>query len=200
MAMINAQKERIGYPFGEIDIHWNGRVMSKIIPFVFLAGIVAGLIGIGGGMVLGPIMLEIGVNPMVSSSVTATNVLLSSSTVAIVFLASDLVDPLFALLYLIACFFGAYIGVKYVKQVVKRTGRQSLVVLMLAFVISCAVTASVVRGIVKFVNDVNANTVPPFNVPCQTKNQSDTATALGCGSLAANASLAASRRLSAWEF
>ena len=68
--------------------------MGQIYVFVFMAGIVAGLIGIGGGMVLGPIMLEIGITPQVSAAVTATNVLLSSSTVAIVFIAGGQIDPL----------------------------------------------------------------------------------------------------------
>lgn len=34
------------------------------------AGVIAGLLGLGGGLVLGPLMLELGVDPAVSAATT----------------------------------------------------------------------------------------------------------------------------------
>ena len=51
----------------------------------------AGLIGIGGGMVLGPLMLILGIHPSVSSATTATLIVLTSSSVSVIFVISRLV-------------------------------------------------------------------------------------------------------------
>lgn len=70
MHIMHKKKERLGYQFIEGDIKWTLR-NALLIPTMFLtAGIVAGLLGIGGGMITGPLMLELGMVPQV---VTATS-------------------------------------------------------------------------------------------------------------------------------
>jgi len=44
------------------------------------AGIVAGLVGVGGGMLLGPLMLQMGVLPQVSAATTGTMILTLTRT------------------------------------------------------------------------------------------------------------------------
>ena len=63
-------------------MRWDGEVAARCMALAFAAGIVAGLVGVGGGMVLGPMMLELGVLPQVSSATTGTMVLLTSSSAA----------------------------------------------------------------------------------------------------------------------
>mmetsp|Transcript_37796 Transcript_37796/g.122200 ORF Transcript_37796/g.122200 Transcript_37796/m.122200 type:complete len:159 (-) Transcript_37796:1019-1495(-) len=53
----------------------------------------AGLMGVGGGIVLGPMMLQLGMLPQVSSATTALMVLLTSSCAAFGFVSSG-VAPL----------------------------------------------------------------------------------------------------------
>ena len=50
------RKEAVGYPFVEGDIIWTWKKFEFYSRWTFIAGILAGLIGIGGGMVLGPLM------------------------------------------------------------------------------------------------------------------------------------------------
>lgn len=50
----------------------------------FAAGVAAGVVGIGGGMVLGPIMLSEGISPQVTTAVNSTLVLFASSSAALV--------------------------------------------------------------------------------------------------------------------
>jgi uncharacterized membrane protein YfcA len=70
---------------------WDAEKLRFYAFFTFIAGVVAGLIGIGGGMVLGPLMLVLGVHPSVSTATTASMILLTSSSVAVMFVMSGLI-------------------------------------------------------------------------------------------------------------
>jgi hypothetical protein len=48
----------------EGDVHWDARA-TLLYPFLCTgAGILAGLFGVGGGMIKGPLVLEMGLTPM----------------------------------------------------------------------------------------------------------------------------------------
>jgi len=117
-----------------------------------IAGIVAGLIGIGGGMVVGPILLELGFNPRVSSALTATNVLMSSSTVSMLVLISGAVPIDEALFFSCVCFVGAYFGKNFLGKLIKRLGKTSVIIFILGGVIFLAIVAVLGQGIIEFAN------------------------------------------------
>jgi len=129
---------KVNYPFHKNDVLWNRRKLNIYASSTFGAGIVAGLIGIGGGMVLGPLMLMMGVHPRVSSATTATMIVLTSSSVAIIFVTSGLVPWEYALFFFFVCFSGAYIGKKYIDSYVKKTGMASILIGILATIIGLA--------------------------------------------------------------
>ena len=126
------------YPFHENDVLWDRGKLKFYASFTFIAGIVAGLIGIGGGMVLGPLMLVMDVHPRVSSATTATMIVLTSSSVAIMFVTSGLVPWEYAVFFFCICFCGAYIGKKYIDAYVKRSGMASILIGILATIIGFA--------------------------------------------------------------
>lgn len=128
----------VNYPFNESDVLWDSKKLYFYSFFTFVAGIVAGLIGIGGGMVLGPLMLVMGINPRVSTATTATMILLTSSSVAIMFVMSGLVPWEYALYFFCICLMGAFIGKKYIDAYVKKTGMASILVGALATIIALA--------------------------------------------------------------
>ena len=84
-------KVAVNYPFLETAVLWDAEKLRFYAFFTFIAGVVAGLIGIGGGMVLGPLMLVLGVHPSVSTATTASMILLTSSSVAVMFVMSGLI-------------------------------------------------------------------------------------------------------------
>lgn len=69
-------------------LEWDRGSATRCAAQATAAGLVAGLMGVGGGILLGPLMLHMGVHPEVSSATTATMILLTSSSAAAAFLAA----------------------------------------------------------------------------------------------------------------
>ena len=134
----------VNYPFQEQDVLWNFKKLQFYSFFTFVAGIVAGLIGIGGGMVLGPLMLVMGIHPSVSTATTASMILLTSSSVAVMFVMSGLVPWQYALYFFCVCLVGAYIGKSRIDSYVRKTGMTSVLVGTLATIIALATVGCMV--------------------------------------------------------
>ena len=139
-----AARVAVRYPYLPDDPIWDQKSLRFYGLFTFIAGIIAGLIGIGGGMVLGPLMLVMGIHPRVSSATTATMIVLTSSSVAVIFVTSGLVPWSYAVFYFFVCLAGAYIGKSQIDGYVKRTGRASLLIFILASIIAFATVGCLV--------------------------------------------------------
>lgn len=74
------QKERVNYQYVEGDIQWDAHATALYPCVCSLAGFFAGMFGIGGGIVKGPLMLAMGVHPAVSSATSACMILFTSFT------------------------------------------------------------------------------------------------------------------------
>mmetsp|Transcript_13372 Transcript_13372/g.25151 ORF Transcript_13372/g.25151 Transcript_13372/m.25151 type:complete len:181 (+) Transcript_13372:1558-2100(+) len=101
-------------------------------------------LAVGGGMVLGPLMIIMNVNPRVSTATTATMIVLTSSSVAVLFVTSGLVPWQYAICFFSTCFVGAYVGKKYIDGYIKRTGKSSILVCLLATIITFATIGTLV--------------------------------------------------------
>lgn len=71
------------YSFVEGDIHWTSFRVVHYPLYCAGAGVAAGLLGIGGGMVKGPLMLEMGILPQVQSTTAAFMIIFTSSSTVI---------------------------------------------------------------------------------------------------------------------
>jgi len=56
----------IGYEYFPSDIHWDSKLLYTYPIYSFMSGLLAGVLGIGGGLIIGPLLLELGLNPIVS--------------------------------------------------------------------------------------------------------------------------------------
>ena len=79
------------------DVRWDGPRAARCLRGALGAGVVAGSMGVGGGLVLGPLMLELSMLPEVSAATTSTMVLLTSSSAASVFLLGGVAPADYAL-------------------------------------------------------------------------------------------------------
>lgn len=80
-------------------------------------------------------MLLMGVNPQASTATTATMIVLTSSSIAIIFITSGLVPISYAGFFFGVCFCGALFGKSKIDAYVRRTGRSSLLIFILASII-----------------------------------------------------------------
>eukprot|EP00804_Cyclotella_cryptica_P011730 CCRYP_011339-RB/>CCRYP_011339-RB protein AED:0.03 eAED:0.03 QI:377/1/1/1/1/1/3/274/612 len=164
-------KMAVNYPFLETDVLWDAKKMLSYSFFTFFAGIIAGLIGIGGGMVLGPLMLVMGVHPSVSTATTASMVLLTSSSVAVMFVMSGLVPWEYAVYFFAICLVGAYIGKTRIDSYIKRTGMASILIGCLAAIIGLATVGCLV---ILFLNLDNSGwCLDGFKPFCVVKKEQD---------------------------
>ncbi|XP_015945726.1 sulfite exporter TauE/SafE family protein 3 [Arachis duranensis] len=112
----------------------NFTVLQLFIYCVFglLAGVVGGLLGLGGGFVMGPLFLELGVPPQVSSA-TATFAMIFSSSMSVIeyYLLKRFPVPYAAYLTLVATI-AALVGQHIVRRLIILFGRASLIIFILA--------------------------------------------------------------------
>jgi len=142
-------KRSIQYPFHSQDVLWDFQKTRFYAFFTFGAGVIAGLIGIGGGMVLGPLMLVMGIYPRVSTATTATMIVLTSSSVAILYITSGLVPWQYAITFFCTCFTGALVGKTYIDGYVKKTGKQSVLIFLLATIIALATCGALIIALLR---------------------------------------------------
>ena len=122
-----ALKDACGYEYVDGDFHWDAATTLKYPCVCFFAGVCAGLFGIGGGIVNGPLMLELGVLPPVAGATTACMILLTSTTAATTFLTFGLVQLDYAARLFWLGIFATCVGQLGMTHLIKKTGRSSYV-------------------------------------------------------------------------
>uniref|UniRef100_A0A7N0UT31 Sulfite exporter TauE/SafE family protein n=2 Tax=Kalanchoe fedtschenkoi TaxID=63787 RepID=A0A7N0UT31_KALFE len=100
-----------------------------------VAGIVGGLLGLGGGFIMGPVFLELGIPPQVSSA-TATFVMVFSSSMSVIeyYLLKRFPIP-YALYLTAVTTVAALVGQHIVRKAIDILGRASLIIFILALTI-----------------------------------------------------------------
>ncbi|EER03125.1 conserved hypothetical protein [Perkinsus marinus ATCC 50983] len=118
-------------------------------PFVgatFAAGIVAGLLGIGGGMMLGPLMLNLGVLPQANLHSDNSNSDFVHFLISGIGLHYGRTRPM----ELRSAFIGTLVCQTIIDSIVKQHGLTSLLVLLLATMIAFAAIMVTVAGLIKY--------------------------------------------------
>jgi uncharacterized membrane protein YfcA len=80
-------KKRLRYKYAPGDVEWNERNTLVYPFFCIFAGFCAGMFGIGGGVVKGPLMLEMNVHPMVASATVAVMIMMTAIAATTSFIA-----------------------------------------------------------------------------------------------------------------
>eukprot|EP00658_Telonema_sp_P-2_P017369 TRINITY_DN1673_c0_g1_i3.p1 TRINITY_DN1673_c0_g1~~TRINITY_DN1673_c0_g1_i3.p1 ORF type:complete len:281 (+),score=51.81 TRINITY_DN1673_c0_g1_i3:143-985(+) len=117
------------------DVEWN-QVNTVVYPLVCgLAGVFAGLFGIGGGIVKGPLMIEMGVLPQVSSATAAFMILFTSASACTSYAANNQVKYDLGLFLAVLGFICTVMGQLVVHRVVHSLGRPSILVFIMGSIV-----------------------------------------------------------------
>ncbi|UIZ22721.1 hypothetical protein KXD40_003800 [Peronospora effusa] len=129
------RKAAMNYQYVEGDIRWTKKMVVYFpLGFVF-AGIAAGMFGVGGGIVAGPIMVELGIVPEVASSTTALMILYSAAAATAKFAVFKMIAWDWALMLCAVAFVVTCASQAVILGFVRKTGRQSIIVLCIAAVV-----------------------------------------------------------------
>jgi len=112
---IHEIKIKGGYFFEKSDVKFEDHSsIAKVVAFCFIAGIMGGIVGIAGGIILGPLFLSMGMLPTVVSATNQYLALISTISVTSQFLYMDILNIPYALSIGIFQIAASYIGITLV--------------------------------------------------------------------------------------
>ncbi|KAJ0395741.1 hypothetical protein P43SY_004272 [Pythium insidiosum] len=128
------------------EIQWSPRSVQYFPLVAMGAGTLAGMFGIGGGMINAPMLLELGVEPLAASAMTATTVLFSSSMSSFSYVLLGALDFRLAVLLLPMGFVATFLGHVLLERLIQRFNCPSLIVWSMAIIIIISAGAMTVES------------------------------------------------------
>ncbi|KAG5025255.1 hypothetical protein JHK86_021169 [Glycine max] len=130
---------------GDKQTHWCVLQLVLFCACGTLAGMIAGLLGLGGGFILGPLFLGLGIPPQVASA-TSTLVMAFSASMAVVeyYLLKRFPVP-YALYFVAIATAAALVGQHLVRKAIAILGRASVIIFILTLTLS--VSAVLLGGV-----------------------------------------------------
>lgn len=146
------QKTRLKYVYTDGDVEWN-ETNTLIYPaIVFFAGFTAGLFGIGGGIVKGPLMLQMGVHPLVASGTCAVMIMFTSVAATTMFMAFGTLTWDYAWYLFVLGLAATVVGQFGVGYLVEKYKRASLVSLSIGAVVAISTVLMALQALFSLID------------------------------------------------
>ncbi|KAK8717554.1 hypothetical protein V6N13_044816 [Hibiscus sabdariffa] len=100
-----------------------------------IAGMVGGLLGLGGGFILGPLFLELGIPPQVASATSTFAMVFSSSMSVVQYYLLNRFPVPYAAYFVLVATIAAFTGQHVVRKIIAVIGRTSIIIFILALTI-----------------------------------------------------------------
>ncbi|KAK4492063.1 hypothetical protein RD792_002857 [Penstemon davidsonii] len=138
-----------------------------IFPFMaLLTGILGGLFGVGGGMLISPLLLQMGIEPEVTAATCSFMVFFSSSMSAIQYLLLGMDHIYNAVAFAVICFVGSIVGQTLVHRAIMKHGRASLIVFSVGIVMVLSTVLITSFGAVDVWRTYKSGQSMGFSKPC----------------------------------
>lgn len=134
-----------------------------MIGFAYVSGVGAGVLGIGGGMILNPIMLTLGFIPEVAAAVSGFSVLFTSSSTTTQFIIQGSISLRESIVYLIISAIGSLIGSFVIHHLIRIYRRPSILVWTLFILLTISAIVMPTLGAYKI---FKIGTAMGFEIPC----------------------------------
>ena len=135
------------YEFDTYDIKWTARHCRTLGFFGFIAGLIGSIIGIGGAIIMNPVMLRYKVRPDVMTATSTSMIVFTSSISALQYAVAGKINLYYALWTASFSFIGAFIGVFVLKKIVEKYKRTSIIIMALATAMGLSAVIAAVYGI-----------------------------------------------------
>ena len=155
---IYERKKQENYIFLAGDIVWNDK---NIYTFTFIGsitGVLSTYMGIGGGMITTPVMIQIGMIPEVVIGSSAVTTFLSSLISVVNYVvAGTLVVP-YAVYFAILSSMGSFVGIGISAILLTRLKRQSVIIFVVSFILLTSMILLIYNSVLQFIDNPIINT------------------------------------------
>lgn len=121
----------------------------SILIYSTLAGMLAGVLGVGGGLILSPYMFYLGFSPKTTTSTASLLVIFTSFSSSLMFFMLGTLNIQYSIAIMIPSFIFLTIFNKFINEYIKNSGKQSLLLLILMIVVSISFILTIFSTIYK---------------------------------------------------
>ncbi|KAG7382313.1 hypothetical protein PHYPSEUDO_005045 [Phytophthora pseudosyringae] len=136
-----------GYELEAHEIKWTPSSIRFFPMFSLAAGAVSGMFGIGGGIINGPLLLEVGIDASSASAMTAATVLFSSGMSSLNYAAMGKLDLHLAQLMLPMGLLTTYIGHLCLLKLVRHYNCPSMIIFSMAVIVLVSAVAMSIESV-----------------------------------------------------
>lgn len=157
-------KVEANHQFNETDIKWDATSTIKYPLICTLAGVFAGLFGVGGGIVKGPLMLEMGVHPSVAAATAAQMILFTTMAACVSFEVFGLLEVHYGVVCFVLGLACTAIGQAGINAYMKAAKRHSPPVLSIGIVMVLSTALVAVECAQKFTQKDMSELLKPSSI------------------------------------
>jgi len=136
-------------------LQWTPTTLFMYPLFAVVAGFLGGFLGIGGGIIMGPLLLELGMIAEANQATTAMFVFLSSSLATVQFVILGKTMPQFVVWFTTWVVLATFIGQTGIDYMLRKYKRSSLIILSIAGIIACSLVMMSFIGITEVYHDIH---------------------------------------------
>lgn len=144
-----------GYNFNKNDIRWSRKSVDLLVMVAFFCGVLSSITGMGGGMIYAPLLLALNLHPSVATSTATLFNFFSSLANAIFAILTNQVYFDYAMWLWAWTSFGTILGLFFVKDLIDKTNRTSIVVFVLVVVLILATFITTLNEVGEIDMDMN---------------------------------------------
>lgn len=151
------------FSFIESDIKWNKKNISKLSLYSSLTGILSTYLGIGGGMIMSPVLLGFNMDPEIIGGTLSLTTFFSSLISSINYIMTGKMSYQWSVIGFIIGMLSCFIGISLNKIIIKKYKKQSFIILALILIIFTSIILLGFKGIQEL---QYSNTTFSFNSIC----------------------------------
>merc|ERR1719161_3483476 len=126
-----------------VDEGFSLQIIMCIEFMAIVTGVLAGLVGIGGGLIFSPFFLLMGVDPSVAVATSSTCVVFTSSSTAIQYFLMDRIQLQLAVLYGSVNAFASLCGTAFIQHIGEKWAmKKSYITFIVAFGLAVSIAIS----------------------------------------------------------
>jgi uncharacterized membrane protein YfcA len=159
-------KVRYGFQFLDSDIQWTPRLTYITMVVAVGAGVLSSLLGVGGGMLINPLMLTLGVAPDCTAATSSLMILFTAISAIAQYALLGRIQWDYGILLLILGTIGSVLGQHVLGKIVKKYKSQSYILLAMLLIIAPGGILLIINAVAGLVKGIQAGAGLGFKHMC----------------------------------